>query len=289
MPDREKLLRLRKLTYALLVSGLATLAFATGASAATISIGANFSTPELEPQPCVPAGGCGLVSLDATAPATSMASPVEGFVTSWRLGGANAMSGFWIDAVGKEANGSFTSTAASDPVTTVGNPIETFATRLPIHAGEYVEVNVLQHGIVGSIPFPSVQDLFSPEIAPGTTRFPFEVEVHQEWNLAFNADIEPAVISLSPPAVSVPPAVSPPPTVSVPLAAPTPLRPHCLVPKLKGKKLKVAKKLVRAADCVVGPISAKKGVRATAGKVIGQSPKVGVVLPAHAEVSIRIG
>jgi hypothetical protein len=203
MPDRENSLRLRKLTCGLLVSGLAALAVAAGASAATISIGANFSTPELEAQPCVAAGGCGLVSLDATAPATSMVSSVEGFVTSWRLGGANAMSGFWIDAVGQEANGSFTSTATSDPVTTVGNPIETFATRLLIHAGEYVEVNIPQHGIVGSIPFPSVQDLFLPEIAPETSRFPAEVEVHQEWNLAFNADIEPAVISLSPPTVSL--------------------------------------------------------------------------------------
>ena len=50
-----------------------------------------------------------------------------------------------------------------------------------------------------------------------------------------------------------------------------------------------AEAIIRAADCVVGPVSAKKGVRATAGKVVGQSPKIGTVLPAHAEVSIRIG
>jgi hypothetical protein len=281
----SKLLRLRKLTCGLLVSGLAALALAAAAQAATISVGADFSAPQLEPEPppCEGVGGCALISLTATAPATSMVAPVEGFITSWRLGGASATPGFWIDVVRKEAAGSFTATATSDAVTPAGNPIETFATRLPIHAGEYVEVNVPTHSTVGSIASPTLMDLFSPEMAPGATRFPTEVNVSQEWNLAFNAEIEPAVISLSPPAVSLPP------TVVVPPAAPAPLGPRCLVPKLKGKKLKAAKKLVRAADCVVGPVSAKKGVRATAGKVIGQSPKIGMVLPAHAEVSIRIG
>jgi beta-lactam-binding protein with PASTA domain len=58
---------------------------------------------------------------------------------------------------------------------------------------------------------------------------------------------------------------------------------------LNGEKLKAAKKKIKAADCKVGIVSKKSGVKLTRGKVIRQSPKVGMVLPAHAGISIKLG
>jgi beta-lactam-binding protein with PASTA domain len=72
------------------------------------------------------------------------------------------------------------------------------------------------------------------------------------------------------------------------VALPAPVA-HCVVPKLNGKKLKVAKRIVRAADCKVGLVSTKKGVRSATGKVVRQSPSAGRVIPAHSAISLKLG
>jgi serine/threonine-protein kinase len=58
---------------------------------------------------------------------------------------------------------------------------------------------------------------------------------------------------------------------------------------LNGKKLKAAKKKIKAADCRVGLVSKKNGVKVATGKVVKQSPKPGKVLPAKTGVSVRLG
>jgi hypothetical protein len=60
----------------------------------------------------------------------------------------------------------------------------------------------------------------------------------------------------------------------------------CVVPKLKGKKLKAAKKALGRADCKVGTIQRRQGKR---GKVIKQSPKPGKVLAPGAKVNLTVG
>jgi beta-lactam-binding protein with PASTA domain len=60
------------------------------------------------------------------------------------------------------------------------------------------------------------------------------------------------------------------------------------VPKLVGKKVKAAKKLLRKADCKVGKLKKKKGVSLKTGKVTKQSPKAGKVTPAGTKVSVRL-
>jgi hypothetical protein len=71
----------------------------------------------------------------------------------------------------------------------------------------------------------------------------------------------------------------------------TPLTPAptCIVPKLKGKKLKAAKKDVRRADCKLGKVKKLKGATAKTGKVVKQSPKAGKVLPAGSKVAVKLG
>jgi PASTA domain/Putative Ig domain len=77
------------------------------------------------------------------------------------------------------------------------------------------------------------------------------------------------------------------------VAAPIPTGPArpavCKVPKLKGKRLKAAKKQLSAAHCKVGKVKKKKGVAAKSRKVLGQSPKPGKVLAAGSKVSISLG
>lgn len=64
---------------------------------------------------------------------------------------------------------------------------------------------------------------------------------------------------------------------ATPVAAPASPVPECVVPKLTGKKLKLAKKKIRYAHCRLGLVSRKLGVNAKTGKVVRQVPKAGKV------------
>ena len=65
--------------------------------------------------------------------------------------------------------------------------------------------------------------------------------------------------------------------------------PVCVVPKLKGRKLKPAKRALLKAHCKPGKVTRGKGVTAKAGKVVGQSPKQETSRPADAKVSLKLG
>jgi len=60
----------------------------------------------------------------------------------------------------------------------------------------------------------------------------------------------------------------------------------CVVPKLKGKKVKAAKKALGRADCKAGTITRRKG---KPGKVIKQNPKPGKVLAPGTKVKLTVG
>jgi IPT/TIG domain/PASTA domain len=62
----------------------------------------------------------------------------------------------------------------------------------------------------------------------------------------------------------------------------------CTVPKLKGKSLKVARNAIIRADCNVGRVSKKKGVKVKTAKVVGQSSKPGTVLPPRTAVNVTL-
>lgn len=63
----------------------------------------------------------------------------------------------------------------------------------------------------------------------------------------------------------------------------------CLVPRLVGRKLKVAKKRSRKADCRVGKVTKVNGVRAKTAKVVKQRPKPGRKLAPGAEIKVTLG
>jgi hypothetical protein len=60
----------------------------------------------------------------------------------------------------------------------------------------------------------------------------------------------------------------------------------CAVPRLKGKKLKAAKKALGRADCRLGKVKRAEG---KPGKVIKQRPKPGKVLKSGSKVSVTVG
>ncbi len=62
----------------------------------------------------------------------------------------------------------------------------------------------------------------------------------------------------------------------------------CKVPKLIGKKLKAAKRLLRKAHCKLGRVKKKHGATAKRGKIKSQSPKAGKVRPAGTKVKVTL-
>jgi hypothetical protein len=87
--------------------------------------------------------------------------------------------------------------------------------------------------------------------------------------------------------VAVP--VNPMPVNPAPVG-PAPVKPpSCVVPKLKGKKLQVARLAVRAADCTLGKVTRRRHLTTKGGRVVKQVPPAGSVVPARTAVKIRLG
>jgi hypothetical protein len=264
------------------VAALAALAAGpASAQADSMVVGANFSTPGGVPGHCSSPGGCGVLLLDATSPSTSTASPVEGVVTSWRIKGTSAEPGYSINVVRKNIDGTYTVTAAGPSVTPEGSEVEAFTTDLPIKAGEYVEANLPEAGGITILGAPSVEAFFIPSLAAGETREPVEEDV-APITVAFNATIE------------FEPAATPvlPPTTLAPAPAPathTSGKKHrtCKVPKLKGRKLKAARRAIRKAHCKVGNVSRRKGVKSP--RVVKQRPRPHVTRRAGTKVNLKLG
>jgi len=61
---------------------------------------------------------------------------------------------------------------------------------------------------------------------------------------------------------------------------------QCVVPKLKGKTLKAAKRALKARDCKTGKITHAFSSAAKKGRVISQKPKAGKRLHSGAKVSL---
>jgi hypothetical protein len=62
----------------------------------------------------------------------------------------------------------------------------------------------------------------------------------------------------------------------------------CMVPQLKGKKLKAAKKKIRKGDCKLGKVKKLDGATAKTGKVTKQNPKPGKILAPGSKVKIAL-
>jgi hypothetical protein len=272
----------------------ALLAFVGVARAETVTVGAVLTGPNVPAGACgnfedpeVPVFSCGFLTIGAELPASGAVAASDGTVTSWSVLDADAYPGYSVNVLRKNPDGTYTVTASSAEVTpaeSVG--IQTFATSLPIHAGEYVELNVPEGGDIGLLAGSSHADGFSPGLAFGETRTAAVSGAELAIVFGYSAEIGPP--SLAPAAIPSPTTSESGTTANVVTGAPAPVAAPCVVPKLSGKKLKAAKKLVRKAGCKVGLVSTKKGVRSAVAKVAKQSPSAGKSVPAHTAVSLKL-
>jgi hypothetical protein len=75
---------------------------------------------------------------------------------------------------------------------------------------------------------------------------------------------------------------------AVPIAvAPTPV--SCKVPRLEGRKLKVAMKALAKANCKLGTVTRRKGAGVRKAKVVGQQPKPGTTRSSGSKVNVTLG
>jgi len=63
----------------------------------------------------------------------------------------------------------------------------------------------------------------------------------------------------------------------------------CLVPRLKGRKLKASKKKARKSDCRIGKVKKRGDATARTGKVVKQNPKPGRILLPGAKIKVTLG
>lgn len=106
-----------------------------------------------------------------------------------------------------------------------------------------------------------------------------------------HAEVETTPIVEPPPVVETTPVVEPPSSTAAP-PAPSMVGPvmeaHCVVPKLKGKKLKRAKRKLRASGCRLGKVRKEDGATARTGKVVRQGARSGTVLAAGSKVTVAL-
>jgi hypothetical protein len=106
---------------------------------------------------------------------------------------------------------------------------------------------------------------------------------------AFTVDSDSQITASAPPSAAI---ASVPVTVTTIAGSATSTQNFsyegCRVPKLKGKRLKAAKKQIRAAGCKLGKLTKRKSATAKKGKVAKQTPKPGTVATPGTKVKLTI-
>jgi hypothetical protein len=107
---------------------------------------------------------------------------------------------------------------------------------------------------------------------------------------ATNTDGSASAVSAQTTVVQSPPttATTPQsPTASTPATTPKKLR--CVVPKLKKRTLRQARKALKKANCRLGKVKKRRTRRRNVGKVLAQDKRAGTVLVAGAKVRVVVG
>jgi hypothetical protein len=86
------------------------------------------------------------------------------------------------------------------------------------------------------------------------------------------------------PPAATPPAATPPAATPPKGAAPV----RCVVPKLRGKRLRRAKSLLRRAHCRLGQVTRKPGTRIAPGRVLASRPRTGARRPRATRVRLVV-
>jgi hypothetical protein len=342
-------MRFRRLRWTTAITAGALLWFGANARATTVTVGspltALFKANKFR--------GVGTVANSALPePGARVISPISGTIARWRM--LLAEGGPYRLRVLRHVGGtSFTGVGTSSPETPSSLGPQTFATNLPIHAGDTIGIdNSAGSDKLGVAEVPGADYLFWVSPLPEGATIAGELG-EGGYELAFNADVQlrPSVSSISPtsgpstggtavtiagsdfngvsavefgghPAVSysvnseeeivaASPAADPGPVdVTVTTAAgmsatspvdaftftappvPVPVVPAaapvvCVVPKLKGRKLKAAKRALRKRHCGIGKVIREPRKEAPRkAKIFKQRPQPRAVRPAESKVHV---
>ena len=330
--------RNRTLALAALVS-LLVLSLAASAGAATVTLGYPL-TETFMPNFC---SGCTLVAAGSADPGAVFRAPSNGTIVRWRILDGSSSYRYKLRVVAPGDGGLFIGSGASAPESPAGEGIETFATSLPIKAGEEIGIDLEAGAPLGFNPLHGEYAFFEPPLADGATEpggpitgeASFDADMRPAPTISaltstegfagtqvtiagtdfaevgavhfgptsttFNVLSENQIVATAPlGSGTVPITVTTPggtataaqsftyaPTTAPPPAAPP--APPCIVPKLKGKTLKSAKKRIRGADCRVGALTRRKGAKARTGEVVKQTPKPGASVPTGTKVTVTLG
>jgi hypothetical protein len=211
-------------------------------------------------------------------PGADVTSPLSGTIVRWHVLDASGGE-FRLRVLRPAGGGAYTAVGSSTFELPATEALQTFSADLPIQVGDLIGLdNSSTEAKIGALGgLGSETTAWRPQMAEGETTMS-RVEVPAET--AFDAEVEtpPTVEQISAPA-------SP--------SAPAPIVPvveaHCIVPKLKGKKLKAAKTKLKAANCKLGKVTRKKDVTARSGKVVRQGAKPGKELAAGTKIKVVLG
>jgi len=240
------------------------------AAAETVTVGSPLTGSFTRLTFCVPL--CVSANNELAAPGAQVTVPFDGTLTRWRTLDGKA-GAFRVRVLRPDGAGEYVLSGASSPETPTGPGIDTFATSIPVKAGDLIGLeNLSITAEIGSASPPgSGYHVWFGSFAEGSNTSSASGDFQNgPQELGFNADVER-------------------PSIVPPVLAPAPVAPQCVVPVLKGKKLKAAKRKIRAAGCKVGKVTRRKGARAAKAKVVGQAPKAGKTVAAGSAVKLTLG
>ena len=183
--------------------------------------------------------------VNAEIPGATVTAPEDGVITKWTIAGA--AGGLFELQVVHPAGGSYTSPVSTPFVLIPAGPVSTLKTSLPISAGDYV--GIVPHDgfdkIGARAPSQSSYLMFIPPLGSG----PMSPSASGPGEFGFNATIAG----------------------------------NCVVPKLKKKSLRVAKKRLKKAGC------APPKVKGKGKRVKKQKPGAGKVIRGDKAVKLTLG
>ena len=319
---------------AICLAGLLTMA--PSANAAPVTVGDPLLGLIASTSPSAISGT--LINTNIAEPGALTTSPVNGVIVRWHL--IKATGNPFRLRVLRPAAGSYTAVGTSASAEAVTPGLETFATSLPIRAGDTIGLDVVKGLIVGAVPNPaSVIAAISPILVEGDTEPLTATGTGAEF--AFNAEVQPTptVTSIGPKSGSfkggssvtvsgtdfagvsgvsfggvaaksftvnsetqltaVAPAVAKPTAVDITVttiagtsavvATDRFAYKACVVPKLRSKSLKAAKKKLKKAGCKAGKVTKRGAATAKTGKVVAQSKNAGKKLAPGTKVNVTLG
>jgi hypothetical protein len=194
-------------------------------------------------------------------------SPVTGTIVCWRITDA-AGGPFRLRVLTPDGGTTYTGAGTSAPQMPTGLTTQSFATNLPIKAGQAIGVDDSVAGDQIGYKLDEGSHLaWTGSLANGSTRASTTPAVAGEFGL--NADVQTGGFNRG--------------CGGGGGGGGNGGHHHCVVPKLTGETLKTAKKRLKAADCRLGKVTGH------GKKVKKQKPKAGKVLPPRSKVSVKLG